>query len=189
MARWTGPASGPPMAALRDFADTECPWPPVINKVREVRDLMQALRFVAAVLIFCSAVVSAAPVISDAVDPSAPCRDFDDPSVRLSGTVFSRIYFGPPGYGETPVQDARERATLLLLDAPICVRASPHPEADDNSFEGNVLVIQLAAVHVAPELLEKAQGRRVVVRGSLFHALTGHHRTPVLMDVLSVQSP
>jgi hypothetical protein len=146
-------------------------------------------RLVAVTLTLWTGVVPAAPVISDAVDPSAPCLNYDDPSVRLSGTVFSRIYFGPLGYGETPAQDARERATLLLVDAPICVKASPHPELDNNSYEGDVILIQLAAVHVRPELLEKAQGQRATVRGSLFHRLTGHHRTPVLMDVYSVQVP
>jgi hypothetical protein len=138
---------------------------------------------------FCPGAILAAPVIADAVDPSESCLSYDDPSVTLSGTVFSRIYFGPPGYGETPAQDARERATLLLLDAPICVKASSHPELDNNSFEGNVILIQLAAVQVKPEVVEKARGQCATVRGSLFHRLTGHHRTAVLMDVRSVKVP
>jgi hypothetical protein len=148
---------------------------------------METLRSAAAILMLCSGVALAVPVISDAVDPAAECLSYGDPSTSLSGTVFSRIYFGPPGYGETPAQDARERAVLLLLDAPICVTASAHPEADNNSFERNVILIQLAAVHVKQELLERAQGQRVTVRGALYHALTGHHRTPVLVDVYSVQ--
>jgi hypothetical protein len=139
-------------------------------------------------MILWSRILLAAPVIAGAVDPTGPCLTYDDPSVALSGTVFSRIYFGPPGYGETPAQDARERALLLLLDAPICVKASAHPELDNNSSEGNVILIQLAAVHVDPKLLEQAEGRRVTVLGSFFHALTGHHRTPVLMDVHAVQA-
>ena len=147
------------------------------------------LALLSAILALQSGVVPAAPVIADAVEPSAGCVGYDDPSVTLSGTSFSRIYFGPPGYGETPAQDRREGAALLLLDAPICVKASPNPELDNNAYEGNVIVIQLAAVHIKPELLEKALGQRVTVRGSLFHSLTGHHRTPVLMDVYSVQIP
>jgi hypothetical protein len=154
-----------------------------------LEDPMRALLYGIAILAFSPAAMPAVPEIPDAIDPSAPCLNYDDAAVTISGTVFSRIYFGPPGYGETPAQDRRERATLLLLDAPICVKTSPHPELDNNSFEGNVILIQLAAVHVKPELLEKAHGQRATARGSLFHQLTGHHRTVVLMDVHSIEVP
>ena len=148
---------------------------------------MRSFALAAAILALQSDVAHATPVIADAVEPSAGCLSFDDRSVTLSGTAFSRIYFGPPGYGETPAQDTRERALLLLLDAPICVKASPHPELDNNSAESHVILVQLAAVHIRPEVLWKADGRRVSVRGSLYHALTGHHRTPVLLDVYSAE--
>jgi hypothetical protein len=157
------------------------------NRPHKLTDLMRVLHNIALVLLGCSAIASADPTISAAIDPTTPCLSYDDPAVTLSGTVFSRIYFGPPGYGETPAQDARERATLLLLDAPACVKSSSHPEQDNNSYEGNVIVVQLAAVHVKPELLVAIERHRAMVRGSLFHALTGHHRTPVVMDVYSAQ--
>jgi hypothetical protein len=141
----------------------------------------------ATILLFWSSVASSGPTIVEAVDPSAPCLNYDSSSVTLAGTVFSRIYFGPPGYGEDPSSDTRERATLLLLDAPICVKASSHPERDNNGFEGNVIIVQLAAVHVDVQSLENVQGKRVSARGSLYHSLTSHHRTQVLMDVYDVQ--
>ena len=150
---------------------------------------MRTLMLGAAILALQFGVAQAVPVIADAVEPSAGCLSYSDPSVALKGTAFSRIYFGPPGYGETPAQDAREPALLLLLDAPICVKASSHPEQDNNSVETNVILVQLAAVHVSPEVLWKAEGRRVSVRGSLYHAITGHHRTAVLMDVYAVAVP
>ena len=148
---------------------------------------MRSFALAAAILALQSGFAHAAPVIADALEPSVGCLSYDDPSVTLSGTAFSRIYLGPPGYGETPAQDTREPALLLLLDAPICVKASPHPELDNNSGESNLILVQLAAVHVSPDVLWKADGRRVSVRGSLYHALTGHHRTPVLMDVYSME--
>jgi hypothetical protein len=131
------------------------------------------------------------PVINDAVEPLGGCLNYDDSSVNLSGTAFSRIYFGPPGYGEKPESDARERGLLLLLDAPVCLRQSAHPERDNDSYEGNVVLVQLAAVRISPGALWKADGHRVSVRGSLYHALTAHHRTAVLMDVhdLELQVP
>ena len=129
------------------------------------------------------------PTIADAVDPTAPCLNYDDSSVTLSGTIFTRTYFGPPNYGEHPESDARENAWLLLLDAPICVAGSSHPDLDNNSPERDQILIHLAAIHMDATLLERAVGKRATVRGSLFHRLTGHHRTPVLMDVYEVRVP
>ena len=142
-----------------------------------------------AILLFWSSLASGGPTIADAVDPTGPCLNYDDSSVKLSGTVFSRIYFGPPGYGENPSSDAREGPLLLLLDAPICVKQSSHPELDNNSFEGNVILIQLVAVRVDVSYIGRAEGKRATVRGSLYHRLTGHHRTAVLMDVYEVRVP
>ena len=148
------------------------------------------LRLFAAVALICySGSLWAEPVISEAVAPSAECLRYDGDSTKLSGTMFSRIYFGPPGYGEAPLTDAREQAALLLLDAPICVNASAHPERDNSSFEENLIVVQLAPVHVTPSEINEMQGRRVTVTGRLYHALTGHHRTSVLLDVHHVQAP
>ncbi len=147
---------------------------------------MRIIQSAAFVLAFNANAIAAPPTISTATEPSASCLAFDGPLVTLSGTTFSRIYFGPPGYGLNPEQDIRERATLLLLDAPLCVEENSASQAP---FEGNVIVIQLAAIHISPESVAKAQGRRVTVRGTLFHALTGHHRTAVLVDVHSISVP
>jgi hypothetical protein len=57
---------------------------------------------------------SADPTIAVAVDPTGVCVDYNDPSVSLTGTLFSRTYFGPPNYGEKPSEDSREAAALLL---------------------------------------------------------------------------
>ena len=76
----------------------------------------------------------------------------------------------------------------MLLDAPICVSASQHPEQDNNGFEREQIVIHLAAVHVEPKQLNSMLGQRVTVTGQLFHAFTGHHRTPVLLDVYGIRA-
>ena len=98
----------------------------------------------------------------------------------MAGTLFTRIYFGSPNYGENPETDGRDTAALLLLDAPVCVNENRQTFAQ---AEFNVVIVQLAAISVPPAIVFDAVGHRVEVRGSLFHSLTGHHRTAVLMDV------
>jgi hypothetical protein len=46
---------------------------------------------------------------------------FDTPGVRLEGTLSERVFYGPPGFGETPDKDARERVLILTLRQPITV--------------------------------------------------------------------
>jgi hypothetical protein len=135
-------------------------------------------------LMLWSAGVHAAASIHPAVDPSGACLRYDVMGASLSGTLFTRIYFGPPGYGERPEADARERPYLLLLDAPICVSSDDQRQGATN--QSNLIVVQLAPVHVEASALQTAMGMHVTVRGTLFPAITGHHRTPVLMDVHAV---
>ena len=142
----------------------------------------------AASLTLFAGAVAAAPVISGAVEPPSACLQYDSKSTKLSGTLLTRTYYGPPGYGESPAQDAREGAWLLLLDAPICVAASAQPEKDNNSFERDQIVVQLAAVHIDPKKIRTMQGQRLTATGQLFHAMTGHHRTPVLLDVYGIDA-
>ena len=146
------------------------------------------IRFLGILLCWCP-VALAGPTIADAVDPTGHCLNYDDSTVTLSGTVFSRIYFGPPNYGENPESDAREGAWLILLDAPICITGSSNPKVDNDLPESNQILIHLVAVHVDLASLQRAAGKHITVRGSLFHAMTGHHRTPVLMDVYEVRVP
>ncbi|XHS77797.1 DUF4431 domain-containing protein [Burkholderiaceae bacterium UC74_6] len=148
----------------------------------------QVRALVAIASVLCVGTAAAAAVIAKGIDPPRACLQYDSEATQLSGTLFARVYYGPPGYGERPAEDSREGAWLLLLDAPICVTASPHPESDNNSFERDQIVVQLAAVHVSPGAIEGLVEKRVVVSGQLYHALTGHHRTPVLLDVHGIQA-
>ena len=144
---------------------------------------MMLAKFFFVASLFTGIAHAAQPVIHRATDPAGGCFEFENDSVQLKGTIFTRIYFGPPNYGENPATDRREEQALLLLDAPICVKG----RRDATAFnEGNVIVVQLAAISVQPNVVYGAVGHRVEVSGSLFHSETGHHRTPVLVDVASV---
>jgi hypothetical protein len=71
---------------------------------------------------------------------------------------------------------------LLLLDSPICVA-----QADDiNEAERDQLLVQLNA---GPEKFGSEQqlsGKRVQARGTLYHAHTAHHHTPLILTVESL---
>ncbi|MEO3711289.1 DUF4431 domain-containing protein [Roseateles flavus] len=152
-----------------------------------VRNPFSRRRFAGLALALC-VVPAALAATPDASELSSSCLSYDSTSTKLIGTLLSRPYYGPPNYGETPSTDSRERAFLLLLDAPICVTASAHPEKDNNSFERDQIVVHLAPSHVKPKEVARMLGRQVTATGQLYHAFTGHHRTPVLLDVYGIEA-
>ena len=111
--------------------------------------------------------------------------------VALSGELIRRTYWGPPNYGEQPATDSLEDAWLVVLDTPICVEADPGGLNENSTSEFNVIVVQLVVLEPGAgneslKAVDRLVGRHVIVTGFLEHALTGHHRTPVLLMVASI---
>lgn len=110
----------------------------------------------------------------------ATCLQYGPAPMTVSGTVVMQQAYGAPNYGEDPEHDDIEVYPLLVLDHQACVSKDPYEPA-----EWSVTVMQM--VFLPPALLKKDWiGRHVTVVGTLFHANTGHHRTPVLIEPSSV---
>lgn len=110
-----------------------------------------------------------------AVSASA-CEKYGLPNTMLAGTISVETFFGPPGYGESPDTDAKERQAILHLAQPLCTVASDNaPAAQDQ--------VKVTLVPMQPLDLRAFVGKAVTVRGSLFHAITGHHHTDVLIAI------
>lgn len=100
--------------------------------------------------------------------------------VELEGRLTIQTKYGPPGYGEDPKTDVKVRVPILLLPEEVNVRGDPENELNQESVNG---VKQIQLVLPTGRSFSKFVGRRVHVRGTLFHSFTGHHYTPVLMIV------
>lgn len=104
--------------------------------------------------------------------------------VELKGTLRTRLYYGPPNYGENPKTDTKEALPILILSKPVNVRGNPDPKAGfDRESAKDIRKIQLVLTLPHKELI----GKTVLVKGTLFHAFTGHHHTDVLMDVSDIK--
>jgi hypothetical protein len=99
----------------------------------------------------------------------------------LRGEVKMENFWGPPGYGEDTLTDMKEHCAMLILDKPINVLADTSSEF--NESVNDVGIIQLASTIKLNEYL----GKRVTIKGKLFGAQTGHHHTPVLLDVTGIE--
>ena len=111
------------------------------------------------------------------------CLYYEGDSVTLSGKVTLKTFYGPPNYGENPTTDSRETQALLILSTPICTSEGPGEKPD----ETNQTEITLVPLH--NENLKQFVGKTIKVRGKVFHSHTGHHHTPVLIQIEQIEKP
>jgi hypothetical protein len=106
-----------------------------------------------------------------------------DTSVIL-GLIHKETFFGPPGYGENPKKDSKEDCFILNLYKPIRVK---HIAGSDKDIDIEKDSIQKIQVYSSDEKINKYMenhiGDRVMLKGILFGSHTGHHHTPVIMEV------
>ncbi|MBF8263933.1 MAG: hypothetical protein HW387_1598 [Parachlamydiales bacterium] len=109
----------------------------------------------------------------------APVVVHYEPSiVQLTGTLKECICPGPPEYENIEMGDAPERIFVLMLDHPVHVRELAPKKDFLDEPEDNVTEIQVAA---SSSEAQPILGKHVKISGTLFHAITAHHRTEVIM--------
>jgi hypothetical protein len=108
------------------------------------------------------------------------CLSYDTDDLSLTGTISRKTFPGPPNYESIKKGDKPETYWVLHLDKPICTTAS-----GDNDAEKDVTDLQLILTQKQYALYKNFVGGKapVTVIGKLSHAITGHHHTPVLMEV------
>ncbi len=104
--------------------------------------------------------------------------------VELQGKLNFVTKYGPPNYGENPKTDRKVKVLILVLSKAVNVRGDPNSDLNSESVEG-VKQVQLA---IKPGIAYKQfVGKHVKAKGTLFHSITGHHYTRVLMDMLEIK--
>ena len=111
------------------------------------------------------------------------CLSYEPSVVELRGTIISQTFPGPPDYTSIRGGDRPEVYWLVVLSDPICVdqdKADP----DLNPAQKDIHKVQMVFRDVNIYKTQKdLVGKRVVAKGTLFGAHTGHHHTPVLLTV------
>ena len=112
------------------------------------------------------------------------CLSYEADGVHLTGTISKKTFPGPPNYESIARGDEPEIYWVLHLSKPICAIAN-----GDSDAESNVTDLQLILTGKQYKLYRKFIRRKppVTVTGKLTHAITGHHHTPVLMEVTGIR--
>jgi len=107
------------------------------------------------------------------------CLTYEPSTVSLRGVVKAEEFPGPPNYESVAKGDAPEKVWILALASPVCVSGR------DSWGNGPVNTVRNIQLVVPAPLLKSIHPGQVEVTGRLFGAHTGHHRTKVLLDVIS----
>jgi hypothetical protein len=118
---------------------------------------------------------------------SVPCLSYEPTVVKIAGSLERKTVPGPPNYESVRNGDKPETYWFVKLSEPICV-AEDEKEPDLNPAKKGVGRIQLVLSPDAYAAYKELVGKRVVVSGTLFGAITGHHHTPVLLTVLTLSA-
>jgi hypothetical protein len=118
--------------------------------------------------------------------PLSQCLSYEPSEVNVTGSLIRKTFAGPPNYESVRKGDRPETYWLLKLSGPVCV-SEDKADPDLNPSQAFITQIQLV---LDPELYKSEKplvGSKVVARGTLFGAHTGHHHTPVLLSVKSIE--
>ena len=104
----------------------------------------------------------------------------------IEGILERQTFPGPPNYESIFKGDTVERGWYLRLNQPIDVASSAFSsKLNDDELEKNVQIMQIVVMtnEQAKQLKNIPSGKRLTIRGTLFHQLTGHHHSRVLISV------
>ena len=134
-----------------------------------------------------SLTVAAGYVLAQRAKPGQAAYTYEKP-VMLSGTMRLITFPGPPNYESVKKGDMPEHCFVLHLRQPISVRASKSGGNEFDTEKKNVTDVQLATSDKTYAAVRRLSKRQTAVRvtGTLFGEHTGHHHTPVLLDVTAI---
>jgi hypothetical protein len=138
--------------------------------------------------IFITAITPLIALQSAARQPKSQsaCLPYEPAVVTLRGTLVRKTYPGPPNYRSVSKGDRPERSLLLDVPQPLCVKQDP-VEPDLNPARTGIREVQLVLQRDQYKRSIALVGKKVAATGTLFGRHTGHHHTPVLLTVRSVQ--
>jgi hypothetical protein len=113
-----------------------------------------------------------------------PCLHYETENVELVGIMRRHVFPGPPNFESVEGGDAPEKCWVLHLPQPICVVSAAPDTQQINEPESGISQLQLNQVDYKAS--HRLLGKRVKVQGHLVHAITGHHHTKVMLEVLSI---
>jgi hypothetical protein len=121
---------------------------------------------------------------NDLFAQSEGCLKYEPELVKVSGFIERDTFPGRPNYESIKGRDKSEIYWILKLPKSICVIGKPNDYV--NESEDNILKLQLVLTDKQYKQYHKFLGHKVIVSGTLFHSISAHHKTTVLINVVKM---
>lgn len=117
---------------------------------------------------------------------ASECNQYEPADASLAGTLTRQVFPGPPGFEDVVTGDEPQVGFYLSLSEPLCMQGNEN-EADI-SVEDSETLVQLVLQATDYDNLRPYLDQPVVLKGTLFGAVTGFHHTQVLMQQVQLVS-
>jgi Domain of unknown function (DUF4431) len=121
-----------------------------------------------------------------AVAEPQPCLQFEPAVTTIVGKLIRKTLAGPPNYESIKAGDAPETYWFVAPARPLCVRGIPGDDRN-RADVANVSTVQLILLHDEYKTHTRLMGHSVKATGTLSTAITGHHHTPVVLEVTKLE--
>jgi hypothetical protein len=121
---------------------------------------------------------------ANVVQAEQACLKYGPEVVTLRGKVKRVVFPGRPNYESIKDGDEPERYWVLFLPTAVCVRGD---EKDDPNAETEKGVKEMQLMLESYDTYRHLLGKTVSVSGTLMRAITGHHHTAVLLQVVDMK--
>jgi len=113
---------------------------------------------------------------------ASECLTYSNPAT-LQGVLSRHTFPEQPNYESIAKGDAKATYLFVSPDKTFCVAEGRNTDSLEPA-EPQVSQVQLVFPDgtISYQRLRPYLGKEVVCRGSFFHAITGHHHSPVLLD-------
>jgi len=114
------------------------------------------------------------------------CLNYEPQKVKLEGLLYKKSFPGPPNYQDIKKGDEEEVYWLIKATKPFCVNETKDIWGGKLINQSEVQLVMTSAFDFY-KTKRSLLGQRVIVQGTLFPQMTGHHKTEVLITVESLE--
>lgn len=115
------------------------------------------------------------------------CLNYEPEKIQLTGLLYSKSFPGPPNYEDTKKGDKEEIYWLIKTTKIFCVSDTKDNWAGKLLNQSEVQLVIMPTVLDLYETKRSLMGKNVIVKGTLFPQMSGHHKTNVLITVESLE--
>lgn len=142
-------------------------------------------------IIFLLILIFTAPACSASkkqlLSQTVECLNYYPQKVQLIGLLYKKTFPGPPNYEDIHKGDKKEIQWLIKTTKDFCVNDSKDDWAGKLVNQSEVQLVLLSSVFDFYTTKSSLLGQQVIVKGTLFPQMSGHHRTQVLITVESLE--